>query len=109
MPRPRRNTDENLANQLDQLVAKVGSVRRVALAFGMHPTTLQRSLDRRAFGKTTNKNIKLNWDEALLRLEQPLHGSAAAKTPKETLLLLRKLNTLLSGAIAELEAAIEPQ
>jgi len=109
MPRPPRDSDQTLAEDLTRLVAAAGSVRKVALALGLHPTTLQRSLKEGAFGRVTNQNIRLNWDEAVIRLDLALKRPNGAKSPKDTLLLMRKLNRLLSGAIAELEVAIDAQ
>ncbi|MDR6127109.1 hypothetical protein [Sphingomonas sp. SORGH_AS_0438] len=109
MGRPPRLQDHDLAGQLDNLLLLAGSSRKLALALGLEPSTLSRSMVDRAFASGTRAKI-------IARIEDVTNGLIGAQstaspatrlkeTDEEMLQILQKLYTLLPGAIAALEAA----
>ena len=109
MGRPPRLKDHDLAGQLDNLLLLAGSSRKLALALGLEPSTLSRSMVDRAFASGTRAKI-------IARIEDVTSGLIGAQstanpatrireTNEQMLQILQKLYTLLPGAIAALEAA----
>lgn len=105
MGRPPRTVDEDLTIQIQSLVTRVGSLRKVAISLGIEPSTLSRSVSRRAFSRATKRRIVENWGSAIdpLTNSKMPHGDSASR--EKMLHLMITLNSALSTAIAELEAS----
>jgi hypothetical protein len=107
MGRPKRQPDEELSTEIQDLVVVAGgSLRRVALALEITPTTLARSLEKRAFSKGTRQRIERKIEVARGELTCPKSQSKdGAKSSEQMLQIVHKLSTLLSEAVAELQVA----
>ncbi len=105
MGRPPRTADEDLTVQVQSLAARVGSLRKVAFSLGIEPSTLSRSVSRRAFSRATKKRILENWGAAIAPLSTSKMPHDDEERRQKMLHLMTALNSLLLTAIAELEAS----
>ena len=106
MGRPPRTTDEDLTIQIQSLVAREGSMRKVALSLGIEPSTLSRSVAKGAFSRTTKKRILENWGNASHSFSSQKMQHSDVKDRQNLLHLMTILNSILSTAVAELEAPL---
>jgi len=104
MGRPCRQLDTDFAEKLDVMVRRAGSVRRAALALGVAPTTLARSLEEQSFARVTKDRIAARMAAAEAELVAPRVRMKRTSTRiSEVAQILEKLFRLLPAAIAELE------
>lgn len=94
--------NEQLATELDTLVRQTGSQRKVAIALGLDPTTLARSLSARAFAKSTRLKIADGMAAAKISLARPTRQNETSPSA-DMLHILQELYKLLPKALAALE------
>ena len=107
MGRPKRQPDRSFAQRVEKLIAIHGSRRQVALAAGIAPTTLARSLDQKAFDRGTRDKVEVLLPREVARSRSVLLApTGRARSVEEVLQILQKLSKLLPEAMQELEAAM---
>ena len=101
MGRPPRQQDDDLLRAVRSLIDTTGSSRRVALALGIEPSTLTRSLKAKAFAEGTAQKIR----QSLPNLQSAWLDQGKEKSLERMVHIMQELSGLLPTAIAALQAA----